>query len=137
MTDSLYFPPPVLGLYDAPMWESIQAGNMKLQKCLSCGIFRYPPGPCCHECVSEQFEWVPISGIGRIFSWVVFHRTYLSGYPAPYNVIAVKLQEGPIFISNLIEPPKSGSWIDLDVTMVYEPITDNRMLPRFKVKDSD
>jgi uncharacterized OB-fold protein len=132
MTESLYFPPPVLGLYDTPMWASIQSANMKLQKCSDCGAFRYPPGPCCHECVSERYEWTPISGHGKILSWVVFHRTYFSGYPAPYNVIAVQLQEGPIMISNLIDPPASGSWIELDVSMVYETIADGRVLPRFK-----
>ncbi len=126
-------PPPVMGLYDAPMWGSIHARKMTLQKCCSCASFRYPPGPTCGECLSMQYEWTTIKGGGEIWSWVVFHRSYLPAYPAPYNVIAVKLEEGPMLISNLDGELPAGSWIGCRVQLNYVNMPDGAVLPRFRL----
>lgn len=115
---------PVTTLYDQPMWESISRERMTLQKCGHCGSFRYPPGPICASCHSMEYAWTEIAGGGEILSWVVFHRQYFDDHPQPYNVIAVRLDEGPIVVSNLIgrEPP--GSWIGARVTITYRPHLD-------------
>lgn len=109
----------VLTPYDQPMWESIERQKMSLPKCTQCGSFRYPPGPVCAECNSLDYEWTEISGEGAVLSWVVFHRQYFEDHPPPYNVIAVRLAEGPIVISNLVGPEPEGSWIDQPVTITY------------------
>lgn len=126
-------PEPSLGLYDAPMWDSIRAGALALQRCAGCGAFRYPPGPACAECLSPDFEWRKVAGGGTILSWVVFHRQYLPAYSAPYNVIAVRLDEGPIMISNLEGATLSGSWIDARVALTYAAMPDGVVLPRFRL----
>lgn len=109
----------ILTLYDVPMWESIEREKMALPKCSHCGTFRYPPGPICAECHSMDYQWTEISGEGKILSWVVFHRQYFQDHPPPYNVIAVRLAEGPIVISNLVEAEPEGSWIDAPVAITY------------------
>ncbi len=124
-------PPPVLGLYDRPMWDSIAARRMQLQRCNACGTFQYPPGPGCPSCLSMDLSWVPIAGRGRILSWVVFHRQYLPAYTAPYNAIAVQLDEGPIMISNLEGTPPDGAWIGHAVHLTYATMPDGVVLPRF------
>ena len=124
-------PAPIRGLYDGPLWDSIGEQRMKLPRCLKCHTFRYPPGPSCPECLSPETEWVPISGSGIINSWVVFHRHYLPAYPPPYNVIAVRLEEGPLFISNLEGEEPSGSWIGHPVRLFYQAMPDGFILPRF------
>ena len=124
-------PPPVLGLYDRPMWDSIGARKMQLQRCDACGTYQYPPGPGCPACLSMDLTWVPIAGRGRILSWVVFHRQYLLAYKAPYNAIAVQLEEGPIMISNLEGKPPDGSWIGHAVQLTYSTMPDGVVLPRF------
>ena len=125
------FPAPVLTLYDRPMWASITARRMKLQCCAACGDFFYPPGPSCPNCLSLDYEWREISGNAEILSRVIFHRQYLPAYPAPYNVIAVKLAEGPIMISNLEGEPPSGSWIGAPVRITYVEDGHGAVLPRF------
>jgi uncharacterized protein len=124
-------PRPVLGLYDRPMWESINARAMQLQQCADCGAFQYPPGPACPNCLSMKLEWTPISGRGHIISWAVFHRQYLPAYPAPYNTIAVRLEERPVMISNLEGGQPDGSWIGAAVTLSYVVMPDGVVLPRF------
>jgi uncharacterized protein len=129
-------PPAVMGLYDAPMWESIRAHRMALQRCTGCGTVLYPPGPVCPSCLSDTLEWVPVSGRGRILSWAIFHRQYLAAYPAPYNAIAVALDEGAIMISNLEGPAPEGNWIGRAVRMVYTDMQDGAVLPRFTLTDT-
>ena len=106
--------------YDKPMWASIDRRRLELQTCVDCGRFRYPPGPSCPYCLSMNSEWRPVSGRGTILSWVIFHRTYFDDHPAPYNVIAVQLEEGPIVVTTLAGDPPSGSWIGREVELCYE-----------------
>jgi hypothetical protein len=131
VVEAVRTPPAVMGLYDGPMWASIREGTMRLQRCLNCGEMQYPPGPVCPHCLSSNLEWQPISGRGTIVSWVVYHRTYLAAYPEPYNVVAVKLAEGPFMASNLEGETPAQSWIGAPVRMVYSTMLDGTVLPRF------
>jgi uncharacterized OB-fold protein len=120
-----------MGLYDIPMWESIRAHQMALQKCASCGSMHYPPSPVCPKCLCQDQTWTTLGGQGVIMSWAVFHRAYLPAYPPPYNVIVVKLVEGPLMVSNLEGAEPLGSWIGQSVKLVYVTLPDGLILPRF------
>lgn len=133
MTAPTKTPAPVGGMYDAPLWESIRAHGMKLQCCRECGQFQYPPAPVCHQCLSSELDWTALSGKGEILSWVIYHRQYLEAYPAPYNVIAVKLEEGPVVISNLEGDVPQASWIGQQVRLLYKTMEDGFILPRFEL----
>lgn len=126
-------PPRVLALYDRPFWDLMkETGKLHLQCCSDCGAFRYPPGPACQECLSPEYAWHPVSGEGELLSWVMFRKQYLPEYPAPYNVIAVRLAEGPTIISNLASDPPQGEKLigrRVDVTIVA--MDDGVALPRF------
>jgi uncharacterized OB-fold protein len=91
----------VNGLYDAPMWQAMRAGELRLQQCRACAQFRYPPAPVCPHCLDENAEWRALSGVGVIVSWVVFHRQYFEDFPAPHCCIAVRLDEGPLIVTTL------------------------------------
>ena len=110
---------PVMGFLDGPMWESIDAGALKLQCCADCGAWRYPPAPVCASCLSEAVEWKPVSGKGTVMSWVVFHRKYFDDFPPPYDAMAVRLDEGPIIVTNLAGEAPEGSWIGRKVVLEY------------------
>jgi len=102
---------PYLGAYDRQMWDAMAQGKFRLQRCCSCKAMRYPTGPTCPSCLSMEFTWDEVSGSGEILSWVVFHRTYFDDFPAPYNVVAVRLAEGPIVMTSLHGPEPEGTWI--------------------------
>ncbi|MDM9559356.1 Zn-ribbon domain-containing OB-fold protein [Bordetella petrii] len=117
--------------YDAPMWQSIEEGQMKLQRCRQTGTFYYPPGPACPESLSFDVEWAPISGKGKILSWTVFHRQYLPAYPAPHLVVAVALEEGPIMIGYMDHDSLPGLKLDRGVAMRYVEHPDGYRVPKF------
>ena len=129
-------PRPVPLVHDIPFWESVEQRDLKLQCCAECGLWRYPAGPICAECNSEESTWERVSGRGTILSWVVFHKTYLPAYPAPHSVIAVRLEEGPLLISNLEGPEPEGSWIGERVVLRYSTMPDGFVLPRFALDRS-
>lgn len=119
--------------YDKPMWESIAAGEMRLQRCSQCSRFRYPPGACCPTCLSTEFEWLPISGKGRVLSWTTFHRKYLPAYPPPVTCVAVQLDEGPILIANIDQADMPVLALDAPATLFYDTHPDGYALPRFRL----
>ncbi|MDB5857170.1 MAG: hypothetical protein JWQ76_859 [Ramlibacter sp.] len=124
-------PKRVMGLYDRPFWSHVAAGKMCLQCCDACRSFWYPPAAVCPACLASDWTWTPVSGRGSILSWVVYHRAYLPAYPPPYNVIAVRLEEGPLFMSNLEGGEPEGSWIGAPVRLTYTKMPDGAVLPRF------
>lgn len=128
-------PKPVALLDDAAFWQSVNDRALRLQRCTDCLEWRYPSAPICAECSSLESTWEEVSGKGEILSWIVFHRTYLPAYPAPHKVIAVKLTEGPIMISNLEGEEPEGSWIGKQVSLVYSEMPDGVTLPRFVLTD--
>lgn len=102
---------PIVGHYDKPMWDAFARGAFVVQQCTACGTTRYPPGPACPECLSCDAVFEEVKGGGEILSWVRFHRPYFSDHLAPYNAVAVRLDEGPIVITNLLGEEPEGSWI--------------------------
>jgi uncharacterized OB-fold protein len=60
----------------------------------------------CPACRSLENEWVKLSGKGRVWSFVIPHPPLLPAYTplAPYNVIAVELDEDPSLrlVGNLV-----------------------------------
>ena len=126
-------PQPIMGLYDRPLWRSISEKKLQLQRCSDCSQVRYPPAPVCWRCLSLEYQWEVMSGKGVIHSWVIFHRAYLEAYVPPYNVIAVRLEEGPMFTSNLEGSTPSGNWIGTCVQLCYVEMLDGFVLPRFRI----
>ncbi|WP_405525594.1 Zn-ribbon domain-containing OB-fold protein [Streptomyces canus] len=86
---------PVKDTTGAPFWEYAARGELRVQACADCGELRFPPRPCCPHCQSFAEEWRPVSGHGRVWSYVVSHPPLLPDYAAqaPYNVIVVELEE--------------------------------------------
>src|SRR5262245_15940476 len=85
--------------YAEQFWNFTLSRELRLQKCSDCGKFRWPPGPTCDQCLSDNFEWTAVSGAGKVLSWTTFRRGYFAEYPPPHTVVALELAEGPLFIS--------------------------------------
>ncbi|MCZ1000294.1 zinc ribbon domain-containing protein [Streptomyces mirabilis] len=86
---------PVLDDDGAPFWGYAAQGELRIQACADCGELRFPPRPCCPHCRSFGSEWRRMSGLGRVWSYVVPHPPLLPAYAAlaPYNAIVVELAE--------------------------------------------
>ncbi|MCY4487456.1 MAG: Zn-ribbon domain-containing OB-fold protein [Deltaproteobacteria bacterium] len=115
-------------------WEATKNHEMKLQQCRRCGAFRFPPGEVCPECTSDEYDWTPVSGKGRVFSFVIYHRAYQRGFAdeLPYVVAVIELDEGARMLSNVTGCKPEEVRCDMPVEVVYEDITDEVTLPKFR-----
>jgi 3-oxo-4,17-pregnadiene-20-carboxyl-CoA hydratase alpha subunit len=81
-------------------------GRLVLQQCTKCGQIRYPARGICPECQSLTFEWTEAKGMGVVesFIWYFHSPTEIPDFPlpAPYNVAAIRLREGPVLTSNVV-----------------------------------
>jgi uncharacterized OB-fold protein len=99
------------GVHDA-FWAWCDKGELRLQRCASCGKHSWPPVEACEYCGGTGLSWERMSGRAKIVSWCTFERDYYQGQlPIPWETILVELEEGPLFLSN----PKGFGWPDMRV----------------------
>lgn len=133
MTD--YTKPVVVPSEDSgPFWAAAKGHKLSLQKCGTCGSFRFPPSPLCPECTAMGGEWAELSGRGKVSSFVVFHRAYHKSFEGdlPYAVALIELDEGPRLISSVVGTPPDQLRCDMPVTVVFDDVTPDCTLPKFK-----
>jgi uncharacterized OB-fold protein len=106
----------------APFWAGTARGELLVQTCGDCGRRRMPPRPMCPHCRSLAVEWVPTTGRGTIWSFIVPHPPLLPAFAevAPYNAIIVALDEDPSirFVGNLLARP-DGPIDEIDPTTIH------------------
>jgi hypothetical protein len=127
-------PLPRVTALNRPFWEAARRHELRLQRCVDCARFRYPPSPVCPECLSEESEWARVSGRGTVTTWVVFHRKYFESFAAdlPYHVVQVQLDEGPRLTANVVDVPNDEMHIGMPVETVFDDVTPEITLVRFR-----
>ncbi len=126
-------PLPVLTKLNAPFWEGTKRGELRLQRCLACGHVWFPPSTHCARCLATTYEWITVSGRGKVWSWIVMHQRYFKAFDAdlPYIVAMIELAEGPMLMSTLVGISKAEIHCDLPVRVVFEDATDDMAVPKF------
>jgi uncharacterized OB-fold protein len=116
-----------------PFFAAAKRHELVVQRCKGCGTHRFPAREICSQCLSEESEWVKVSGQGEVFSFNVMHQIYHPGFAdeAPYAVIVVKLAEGAKMTSNLIGVKPHDIEIGMKVKVVFEDVSDEVTLPKF------
>jgi uncharacterized protein len=127
-------PTPVPNPDNAGFWDACRQGELRLQRCTQCGGWRHHPRPMCPECGSLSYEWAKASGRGIVHTFTIVHRPTLPAFEdrLPYNVIAVRLDEGVFMVSNLVDCPPEELCIGLAVEVVFEPLSEEITLPKFR-----
>jgi uncharacterized OB-fold protein len=118
----------------APYWEACRRGRLEVQRCEACGHLRWPPSVLCPKCLEEATTWVPLSGRGTIYSFIIVHRPQHPAFfrDVPYNVAIVELDEGIRLHSNIVECDNGDLTIGMPVEVVFEKIDDEITLPKFR-----
>lgn len=119
----------------APFWEGLRERRLLLQKCGKCGRFRFPPGEICPHCHSREASWVPASGRGALFSWIVVRhpipREVFAG-ETPYIVALIDLEEGVRIASNLVGVEPEAVHDRMPVSVVFREAGPERVLHAFR-----
>ncbi len=143
MTRAPYFPPGVMPLPaitddTRPFWDACRRRQLAIQRCAECGTHRHLPSPVCWKCRSFAHAWDVVSGRGTVFTYAVVHRAFLPELAAhvPYTLVVVALDDAPgvRLVSNLVDAEPGELRVGLPVEVVFEDVSAEVTVPRFRVR---
>lgn len=119
-----------------PYWDAARKHELHLRKCLDCSKMQHPPREACPYCGSTAHEWVPVSGDGVVYTFIIDHRLMVPGFSEPYVVAQinpVEAQDDTVrIVANVIGCPIESVSIGMPVEVVYEDVSDAVTLPQFR-----
>jgi hypothetical protein len=107
-------------------WAGTLAGELRIQRCASCGALRHPPGPMCPACGTPgDGGYVVAAGTGEVFSYVVHHHPPVPGKQLPLVVALVQLPEGVRMVGEMPGVAPDQVRIGLPVRSTFLRIDDD------------
>ncbi len=112
-----------------PFWNGLKEHRFLLFRCNECGEWYWPAAYCRHHRNKPFFgslSWQEASGCGKV---ITFNITKTAMRPAfkddvPYVYALIKLNEGPIISSNIIECDPNSVYIDMPVRVIYRDVPE-------------
>ena len=114
-------------------WDHARRHELRLPVCDDCGQARAYDTPSCPRCGSDGFHWKRMSGRGNVWSYCIFHKTFVKGLESqlPYNAAVVKLDEGPLLVSSIVVADNNGIRIGMAVQATFEDVSADQTVIRF------
>jgi uncharacterized OB-fold protein len=128
--------PPVTSASEPPMlplvtpdtaffWEGTAVGELRIQRCATCGALRHPPGPMCPACgEASDGGYTVAAGTGEVFSYVVHHHPPVPGKRLPMVVALVQLPEGVRILGEMPGVRPDQVRIGLPVQVTFTQVGD-------------
>jgi uncharacterized OB-fold protein len=113
-----------------PFAEAAASGILAIQRCDECSTWRNPPSPMCGTCGSVRSSYQPVSGHGRLLSWMIAQHPNRPD-DERRTVILVALDEGVRLVSHLVDEPDGGPVDGMDLTVDFADV-DGLVLPVFR-----
>ena len=135
MSDLVPKPKPRPAPESLPYWQAAREHRLALPKCEDCQKFWFPPSRTCPHCLSANFSFQNVSGKGKIFSFVTFHRVYRPAFTndVPYVVALIELDEGPRLLSNIMGVTHDQVKCEMRVEVVFDDYDEDISIPKFKL----
>ncbi len=115
-----------------PYWEGAKRHELLLPRCRRCNRCHFYPREFCPHCFSPEIEWVPATGQARVYSYTIVHQPPHPSFEVPYVYAIVQLAEGVMMPSNIVDCEPSDVRIDMPLSPVFEDITPEWTLVKFK-----
>jgi uncharacterized OB-fold protein len=127
-------PMPLADAITLPFWQAAAEHRLVVQRCTECGRTRLPPAPVCAGCRSDASDWQEVPGRGEVYTYTVVHRPIAAEQTLPFVVAVISLADsgGLRMISNLVDVPPERVEIGLPVEVVWEDMSDELAIPRFR-----
>jgi uncharacterized protein len=125
--------------------EFFTAGEIRVQKCITCGSVQHPPLDVCNVCQGFEFDYVTAAPYGVIDSYTIVHHPVHADLNdlVPYNVCVISLADYPQLriVGNVIDAPSAEIGIGRRVAATWAviPGTDDQeeiLLPQWKLVTS-
>ena len=134
MTETPAKPKPRPAPESLPYWQAAKEHRLALPKCEDCDKFWFPPSRACPQCLSMNASFQTVSGRGKVFSFVTFHRVYRPAFAqdVPYVVALVELEEGPRLLTNILGISHEDVRCEMPVEVVFDDYDDEMSIPKFR-----
>ena len=119
-----------------PFWEGCREGELRLQRCGSCGEHQFYPRIICSHCSSSELSWEVVSGLGKVASFSVVQRAISPAYIAPYVVALIDLDEGPRMMSSIVGCEPEEVSVGAAVRVAFEQWGAELTLPVFELTEA-
>lgn len=110
-----------------PFWQAAARQELLLPLCRDCGEWHWYPRPHCPFCRSNAVEWQEAVGAATLHTWTLVQR------PQGEIVLAyVRLREGPLMLTRLIDVATDALAIDMPLGVAFETAPEGRHAPVFR-----
>lgn len=112
-------------------WNATREGRFLVQRCTSCGHRQHYPRNICTACGGTDLTYEEASGRATVYSHTTVRRAPHPAFTPPYVVALVRLEEGPLLLTNIVGEAPEAVRCDQPVRLVWEDLPDGRKLPMF------
>jgi uncharacterized OB-fold protein len=124
-------PVPRISAEAVPYWEGTRMGELRFQRCNSCGAANFGPGVACRTCRARDLAWTAGTGRGWVYSWTVIWRPQTPAFEVPYAPAIVRLDDGYDLLTALVDIDHADIVEGLRVHVQFHALTDEITLPFF------
>ena len=80
---------------DREFWEGARRGELRIQRCTTCGRHQHYARMLCSHCGAQTLEWVTAGGLGTVYSFTVIRQNGVPPFNErlPFVVATVDLDE--------------------------------------------
>jgi len=114
-------------LEDREFWEGAGRGELRIQRCRSCGRHQHYARMLCSHCGKATLEWVTASGNGTVYSFTVIRQNGVPPFNEriPFVVATVDLDEhGARMIAAMPALDPADARIGMRVRATFRPAGD-------------
>jgi len=112
--------------------KHLEEGEIAATKCKACGKLYFPPRADCIDCLSDDMEWIPLSGRGKLITYTTAYFAP-AGFEAPYTLALAELEEGVRVFTRMSKDAKQDEIeIGTNVKLVPVRLADERITYELK-----
>ncbi len=116
----------------APWWDATRDSRFMLQRCLSCRLWQHYPRALCTHCGGVELVYADASGRGTVDVATEVRRAPRPDLEVPYVIARVRLEEGPILLTRLVDTDETARQTGRPVVVTWQTLPDGRQLPVFR-----
>lgn len=109
-------------------WIAAEDGKLLLKNCSDCIQPHWYPRILCPHCGSLNTNWIQACGKGTIYTYSINKKA-----TPPYILAYVKLEEGPIIMTNIIDCEENLLSIGAPVEVIFQQVSNGRSMPFFRI----
>jgi uncharacterized OB-fold protein len=122
--------------YTAPFWEACAEHRLIAQRCAGCQQVRQPPGPFCPRCRSTDYDWLPLSGRARLYSYTIVRHALIPMLRPhlPMAIAVLEAVDAPSvrLVANLVDLDVADVAIGMELEIVWEDVSPGVTVYRFR-----